>query len=142
MITNEQIIAIYKDPLNDDAYFDATPWSVIATFKFQGYKVRAYMRDDKHRYKITLKIDGKRKKPFIVSASKMLHCTQGNWVYEDGKYYIFLQTIQAFLAEFAKTFVIDYFNLPFQMILPIYRKQTEESDEFGDAFWHGTLKKV
>ena len=52
MITNQKIVAIYKDPLKDD-YYDAAPWSAIATFKFQDYKVRAYMRDDKRRYKIT-----------------------------------------------------------------------------------------
>ena len=138
MITNQQIIAIYKDTLKDD-YYDATPWSAIATFKFQDYKVRGYMRDERHRYKITIKIDGKRKKPIIISASKLLYCTQGNWVYQDGKYYIFLETIQMFLAEFAKTFVIHYFNLPFQMILPLYRTQVEPDD---DAFWHGTLTEV
>ena len=138
MITNQQIVAIYKDTLKDD-YYDAAPWSAIATFKFQDYKVRAYMRDEKHRYKITIKIDGKRKKPIIISASKMLHCTQGNWVYHDGKYYIFLETIQMFLDEFARTFVINYFNLPFQMPLPLYRAETEADD---DIFGHPTLTEI
>ncbi|MXV74835.1 hypothetical protein F4Z99_11215 [Candidatus Poribacteria bacterium] len=116
-----RIIALYKDE-REDQYFDATPWSVFATFKLQGHKVRGYMKDDGHFYILTIKIDGKRKKPYKISASKILQCTEGSWVYEDGKFYILLETIQTFVHQFTERFAVEYLNLPYQMMLPIYQQ--------------------
>lgn len=128
-----RIIALYKDK-RKDLYFDATPWSVFATFNLQGHKCRGYLKDDGHFYVLTIKIDGKRKKPYKISASKLLHCTQGNWVYEDGKFYMMLQTIQMFAREFTERFAIEYLNLPYQISLPLYQAAPDTTLK------HDTLK--
>ena len=132
-LNRARIVALYKDEKKDQ-YFDATPFSIYATFKLQGHKVRGYLKDSGLFYELTIKIDGKRKKPYKISASKILNCTKGFWIYKNGTFYITLQTIQMFVRGFTELFAIKHLNLPYQMSLPLYNPTPENTVK------HNTLK--
>ena len=143
-----EIVALYQNTKTKE-YYDATPWTTAATFKLEGYKIRGHLKDDGRYYILTINISrkvnavdkrgktskiSKHRKTFKISASKMLNCLEDNWIYENGKYYITLNTICDFVHAFAERYAIKYLKIPYQMSLPLYEpvKQT--------TFGHQTLE--
>lgn len=119
----ENIIVLYEE--KDGKYYNAAPWSIFTTFKLANHKIRGYLKDDGHYYILTIKIDGKQKKRLKISASKILHCTEGSWYYEDSIYYITMEHVQIFVHEWTNLFAHKYLKLPMQLNLPFYQKPTK-----------------
>ena len=130
------IIAIYENPDVFGEWYQADPYVIYANFNYQGMKIRASIRVADSKLKIAMKVDRKRKKPRLISVSKFLHCIEGCFIEEDGKYYVTTSTIGCFLEGFARIYVIRTFNLPYQMELPLYQLPVKSDTEIT----HPTLK--
>lgn len=135
------ITALYENPDKADEYLVADPYVIYSTYKYQGMKIRASIRVAKcnRRFKLTLKIDGKRKQPRLISVSRFLHCIEGSYIKENGRYYVSTETISTFLTEFARVYVVRTFNLPMQMELPIYQTPMNKPIQ-PETIEHPTLK--
>ena len=135
------ITGLYENPDKAGGYSVADPYVIYSTYKYQGFKIRASIRVNKcnRRFKLTLKINGKRKKPRLISIQRFLHCIEGNYIKSDSRYYVMVGTIQMFLTEFARTYVIRTFNLPMQMNLPLYQTPMNKPIQ-PEVFEHPTLK--
>lgn len=137
------ITTLIEDPAEEGKYFVADPCVVYCSYEYQGMKIRGSIRvaEGNKYFKLTLKVDGKRKKPRMISVSKFLYCTKGNCITENGRYYVTTDTVHLFLEEFARTYVIRTFNLPFQLGLPLYQTPMNKPIE-PEIIEHPTLKVV
>ena len=86
-----------------------------------------------------LRIDKKRKAPRFISVNRLLHCIDGFYVQQDGKFYVLVDVIQDFCMEFAIAYMVKKFNLPYQLGLPLWTDFITEAPEQQDDLSHPAL---
>ena len=126
-----KIIVVFEDPNRPGTYYDADPFTVTASFKYQENKVRATIRKREDKWQVIVKVN-KSRFTKRISTSKLLYCVgTDNYIIEDDKVYILISTLQVFIDEYAKIFVSRKYNLPYQLTLPMYGEPTADSADLS-----------
>ena len=132
---NSPIVPVYEV---DGEHYEMSDYVIYTSFVYQGHKVRtgfsvSEKRGEGNLFRLTLRIDKKRKAPRFISTTRLLYCIGRFCVQQDGKFYVSVDVIHEFCMEFAIAYMVRKFNLPYQLGLPLWTDFiTEEPEQQGD----------